>query len=455
MSNDKLVDVLKQLAATIKKTINRAISNGTIQSQEQVYLHWKVEKFRYTDKGIAEFSAHGEYTTKRSWLRATIEIQEAIKQRSDYSLALEQLADVFGENARLSQRLEYFVGELIHRYLYDSKLEEADINSLVMTFLKDLREEPLRYGAEVELQGIALQPEIIEPDFGTTLRQTKIEDFEREVPVHGFGLPHLSRPSGILKIEFLGRRANEIQKRVELAIAILRLFKVGSIKWLSYRMYTESITDVMASGTLTSGQTGAALETCLVTQEDVPKLRKFWQTINSFIPKTFFEPTIGKTDHTAIAYNRYSDALLQDGILERRIANAIMGLEALFLKPGETQELAYRLSTRVSKLLGLVAYDPHEIKEILRDAYRVRNLFVHGSQLTYKKKKKLESKYTDVKNILLSVLEYLRVSIVLMLFSRKEKDEFIDLLDASLVDKKQEEQLDWAIERAKEVIGEE
>jgi len=455
MSNDKLVDVLKQLAATVKKTVNGAISNGTIQSEEQVYFHWKVEKFRYTDKGIADFSAHAEYTTKRSWLRATIEIEETIKQHSDYSFALEQMADVFGKSDRLSHSLGYFVGELIHRYLYDSKLEEADINSLVITFLKDLREEPLKYGAEVELQGISLQPEIIEPDFGITLRQTKIEDLEREVPVYGFGLPYLSHPSGILKIEFLGRRANEIQKKVELAIAILRLFKVGSIKWLSYRMYTESVTDVMASGTLTSGQKGAALDTCLVTQEDVPKLRKFWQTINSSIPTTFFEPAIGKTDHTAIAYNRYSDALLQDGILERRIANAIMGLEALFLKPGETQELAYRLSTRVSKLLSLVAYDPHEIKEILRDAYHVRNLFVHGSQLTYKKKKKLESKYKDVKNILLSVLEYLRVSIVLMLFNRKEKDEFIDLLDASLVDRKQEEQLDWAIAGAKEVIGQE
>jgi len=44
---------------------------------------------------------------------------------------------------------------------------------------------------------------------------------------------------------------------------------------------------------------------------------------------------------------------------------------------------------------------------------------------------------------------------VLMLFNRKEKDEFIDLLDASLVDRKQEEQLDWAIAGAKEVIGQE
>jgi len=39
------------------------------------------------------------------------------------------------------------------------------------------------------------------------------------------------------------------------------------------------------------------------------------------------------------------------------------------------------------------------------------------------------------------------------MLSRREKSELIDLLDASSVDKKQEEQLNGAVVGAKEVLG--
>ena len=90
------------------------ISSGVIQPQEEVYFQWKVDKdkFQYTDKGITGSSAHGQYTTKRSWLRASIKVEETIKQHGDYSFALEQLDDkVFVFFARLEiipkKALEY------------------------------------------------------------------------------------------------------------------------------------------------------------------------------------------------------------------------------------------------------------------------------------------------------------------------------------------------------------
>ena len=76
-----------------------------------------------------------------------------------------------------------------------------------------------------------------------------------------------------------------------------------------------------------------------------------------------------------------SDALMQNGMIERSIANAIMGLEGLLLKSGgEVQELAHRLSNRTAKLLSNFKYDPLEVKKIVSDAYGARSLFVHGGQ---------------------------------------------------------------------------
>lgn len=450
--NSKLLNGLKKLALSVKKTIDEGISNGTIQPEDEVYFRWKVERFQYTDKGVTDRSARGEYFTKHSWIRAIIKLEESVKHSSEYAAALEDLANVFGKRNRLSNNLDKFVGKLIHQYLYDSKTKETDIDSLVTTFLKDLRKDPVKCGARVEVQGVVLRPDKIEPSFGITLRQTKIEDLEIEVPAYSFAPRRsLPDPSAIMNIEFLGRGPAEIQKRVEQAITILRLFKVGSVVWTTYQMYSESITG-MGHGTLTSGRRTTALERYLAIQEDIPKLKKFWQTMSGSIPASFFEVGVAKTDYLTIAYKRYSDALLENGLIEKRITNAMMGLEALFLKTGEIQELLYRLGLRISKLIGFFERNSHEIKSIVNDSYKIRSLFVHGGQLSYRKKKRLESKYKDVKNLLLSVLDYLRISIIVMIISKKEKDEFIDLIDDSFIDRKSEEKLNRVVSQAKEFI---
>jgi len=451
--SDELYNSLRQLAITVKKIIGESISNRTIQPEKERYLCWKADNFQYTDKGITESRAHGEYITKPSWFRATIKLKDNIKKSNEYCAALAELNTVFNESKDISEYLERFVGEIIHKCLYDSKSEE-EIYELMTTFLKDLREEPIKYGAKVELEGVVVQPDKVEPDFGVTLRQTKIEDIEKEFLANGFMMrPFPRNPSAILEIEFLGRNASQIQGRVGQAIAILRLFKVGSVKYLSYHMNSESIIDLMARGTLTSGDRLAALEKYLVTNEDAQKLKKFWQIITNHIPKSFFGIGETKSDHLTNAYNRYSDALLQNGILERRVANGIMGLEALFFKPdGEMQELGYRLRIRVSKLLGLLGYDPHEIKERVNEAYRIRSIFTHGGHLSYRQKKKLESKYKDAKNLLLSILDYLRIAIIVMMLIPKEKEEFIDLIDDSLIDRVKEDELTSVTSGVKEIL---
>ena len=319
-----------------------------------------------------------------------------------------------------------------------------------------MRDEPLKYGAEVELEGIVLRSEKIEIDTGVTLRQTKIEDLEKEFHIY-YGFPTrypALTPSAIVNIEFLGRQTNEIQKKVEHTIAMLRLFKIGSVKWTRYRMYSDSITDMFARGTMGAGERLTAIEKSLITEKDVLRLKKFWRVMSNALPKNFYESSETKIDHTLNAYNRYKDALLLGGVIEMRIASTMMGLEALFLKPTENQELVYRLRLRISKLLSLLGYDPYEVKKIVNDAYDVRSIFAHGGHLSYKKKKKLESKYTNTNNLLLTVLDYLRISILSMILIPKEKEEFIDLIDDSFVDKKKEEQLKSILSAYNEILRE-
>lgn len=449
------ISALKQLAFNIKDEVNDGLSKGLIQPDIEQYFRWKIDKFQYTKDGVTEKSAHGENFSKKSWFRAYIEIGEIIKKSDEYSSALELLTKI-SERSTIAHDLERFTTKLIFGYLDDLKFSDADVDFCISIFLKDINEELLKYGAEVELDGIVILPERIEFKIGDTniiLRQTIIEDLEKEYPIYGFTMqPHLKRHSAILNIEFSGKQSNEIQLKVEQAITILRLFKVGSVKYISYHMHSESITDFMASGTLTAGETDVALEKSHITQENTQTLEMFWQVMTETLPYNFYEHGETKLDHTTISYKRYCDALLQNGVIEGRIANAVMGLEGLFLKGSENQELIYRLSIRIAKIFHLLGFDSYKVKEIVRDAYKVRSIFVHGDHLSDKDKRKLINNYGDIRSFLLSLLDYLRISIIIMICMKEEKEKFIDLIDVSLVDKDIDSQLNILLDSGRNII---
>lgn len=64
---------------------------------------------------------------------------------------------------------------------------------------------------------------------------------------------------------------------------------------------------------------------------------------------------------------------------EDRLIDYTIALEALLLRRGEQQELAYRLALRGSALLGKNPEARFEIFSRLRTAYSIRSDVVHGS----------------------------------------------------------------------------
>jgi len=190
-----------------------------------------------------------------------------------------------------------------------------------------------------------------------------------------------------------------------------------------------------------------------VPKQDIPKLKNFCRIVGPIVPPRLYGFDVTEADHVTIAYRRYVDALMQNGLLERRIANSVMGLEALLLTGAEIQELVYRLSNRVGKLFGILGYDQYDVRQTIRDAYRVRNLFVHGSQLSYKEGKKLETKYKGVNNLLAAVLNYVRVCLVVLIITKKGKEEFVDWLDDALIDRKRDEALGQILQSTREMVS--
>lgn len=452
-SNKKEEEVilLKKLVDRVKKEIDKGISIKSIEPEEENFFSHKVTDFEYTDKGVTKYGGSWEPTTKKVWYKSINKVKDLLKNSEEYKAILESGPEI------KDNHLDSFLGKLISNELEQTNLEDLIIDKIIKVFVDDLNEEPIRCGADIKLEGVIILSEKINFKVGDTdvaIRPTNIADLEKDIPIYDFLIihsPYVPTPSAILHIKFFGRGPREIQDKVHQAISILRLFRVGSVKDISYHMFSESVIR-LGFGTLSSGDHPFSYEKYVIKDEDLQVLKEFWIFIINYLPQNFYDMPETNIDHLSIAYKRYCDALLERGEDEKRITNAVMGLESLYLKSEEKQELAFRLKTRIAKTLSKLDFNPHDIKKIVGKAYDLRSSYVHGGHLTYEERVKLIDRYGEVKNFIKSILNYLRISILIMIFIRKSKVEFLDLIDNSLIDKEKDTQLENLINNIKNFI---
>ena len=444
---------LQKFAETTLKIVTDAKANATIQPEQESFWKWKLNEFEYGESGITKSQATGQYVTEIAWWKAFIALGKAVSETAEFAAALNASKQNFP--GVTTQDFERFKDAILNNCLSREGAGEAqrENDETIRRFLNDLSGGLVLYKAKVELQGVTLQPPDISLDAGISIRQPVRKDLEKTLPPIGLWSHTLSNPSAILEVELRATRGRGalLQAEIERCVALLRLFNVGSVKWVAYETRSESLLDMLGQGTLYGGGSSSALENYYIDADSEGVLKRFWHTMSALLPKDVYALHSKQVNHITLAYDRYSDGLLQNGIVERRIANAVMGLEALFLE--EAQELSYRLGLRIAKTLSLLGRNPLEVREVIQDAYAIRSAFAHGGHLTYKAKKKLESKHGEVKKLLCSVLDYLRLSTIVMILSRISKDEFVDLVDDSLLDANKHQQLQNRVSDAKTLVG--
>jgi hypothetical protein len=440
MTDDEIRIKLSELIKKIREIIDVEKTKGTLVPESASFTQWKVTEFIYDDKGI-RVGKQGSNIKKPTWYSAFIKIVNIIEKTDNYQ-HVSNFLKYKQELREDSPNLGVFVQRIISLYLEKGDLPESEINKQIETFVLELNNEPIKSGANIQLVGIILHPDEIEICHGVTLKKPKKEDFEIDIPVYGFNRDfHFNNPTAFLEISMETRSLRAIQEEVFKAITILRLFKLGSVNYTTYRMYSDSISPFLG-GTFYSGDPFPAHENYIIQDEDVDNLKKFWKSLSSILPPALYKFDSDKIDHISIAYNSYSDSLLQPGIEERRIANAIMGLEALYFKSEERTELNQRLSLRTAKLLSLSSNDPITIRRVVKDAYEVRSTYLHGSRLKDNKKEELLKNYNgNLNNLSKIVLNYLRKSLIIFMTVDMSKDHIISLLEDSLILKAADDEL--------------
>nr|CAD5926970.1 hypothetical protein NO713_01037 [Planktothrix pseudagardhii] len=455
-TQDALVVQLKALALKIKDELQANISE--VKPEAYIFIVDKILDFEYNKEGTHFSKTQNEYITE-SFYRVPSTIFDSIRNTCEYNSVLQ---DINASQPLVSRKsLDRFVEVIAGSILNKADAEEI-IDTTITTFLKNIYKEPFQSSAVVELVGVVIDLESLELDsdiFKVIIRQVKIEDLEKKQPIYPYPAIAFSStrkwliPSAIIDIELYGNEPYKIRNEIKKIITVLRLFRVSSTDYKSYRMDSEAILwDSILGATFGSDKEIDILEKLKITKENASDLVMFYRDIKNKIPTQIYQSDFQEKAmiHLAIAYRHYSEALLSQIRIEEKITNAVIGLESLLL--AENQEISFRFWVRGAKILGLLNYSPLEVKKNLKTAYDIRSTFVHGDDLELDKKlRKINKNKQETNLFLIELLDYLRVLIVVIIFlsnnknfvknNKFDKKKFLEIVDDSLISVEKEAEL--------------
>jgi len=305
---------------------------------------------------------------------------------------------------------------------------------------------PVNWCIEAWLMGIRLEDPKIELSEGAVLRVLNEEDFDEVQPINVLSLYRPVIPSevpdAILEIRRRVKLTPYIYPDKERIIFALQLYRPCSLYEMYARWKAEAI--LQRGGEIARVHLLQPTFRCTLRKEDEDKLQEFIRIIAPRIPLDEKRGVLELRSHLGIALARYQDALLKPEPVANKIAYAVFGLEALYLKGGERQELSRRLAQRISKVVYLLGrtLDPKSVFRDVKRAYEIRSTFVHGNY------KELRSR-----DLLDKIVEYLRISIIAFMQVPVGKSELLDLIDAALIDEQSNEELNELLRKNVITLG--
>ena len=452
MSKELLVALYKLKDALIKLIKEENLARK-INPEENLFIRWKWKNFRYTEKGIETDQGETEKFTQKNWWKASEYLSTMMSETSQYQDVLKQLVILKIEKS--SQKLDNLIVTMANKFLNASTSEETVLNEIIERFYRELIKGGFKSGVNIQLEGIIPLIQEIEILPNIHLRQATEKDIERtthfgEEMLMAPSFHQFSNPSAILSMEFENYSMMQLQIEVWKSIAILKLFKVGSVRDLSYRPFSDSFFQSVYFGTHYSREKIGPIVSYKLDKQDIVRLQKFWSEIYSKLPINFYRLDSINLDTLSLAYNKYCDALFLGSSLENQISTTISGLEALILE--NEAELSYRLCLRIAKFMGFMNQNPMYVRRVMKEAYSIRSCYSHGSFLSEKEKKKLETKFISIKDIGLLTLDYLRIILLFMMLTGISKNEFIKRIEDCLLDDETEKSLMETIASQKKII---
>lgn len=405
---------------------------------------WKATEHAVTETGVTVQRAQEERFTKTDWAGASFRLIDEVAKWPDYQQFFEELAKAMGKDALGLGRSGRALQTVVHKVVKGDNCNPAELFAQLIQLVND---DPVLTWCDIDVFGIvvngAKEVRFNAGDAIYTFRQLQLSDFEE--PVLDLGSIESRMDSGqpgcILRAETKTTSAVGLQTYVSRVLTMLRLFQVCSVKFgrQGYNRANEFYFPFGINSTRELFQPGN--HPISLTPDSADRLTKFWKAVWSKLPAGLNDYGPKETTPVFIAYERYCDSLFSPNPVERKIAFAIMGLEAIYLARDEAAENTYRLEMRAAKFLSKLGVQVSEARRHLKHGYRVRNMYVHGGHLSDDDKEKLKRKNMDPDAIANALLNYLRVSILHLIVSQS-KEDFLKLLEESFIERAKDDELE-------------
>ncbi|HXT85063.1 MAG TPA: hypothetical protein VN704_12170, partial [Verrucomicrobiae bacterium] len=270
-----------------------------------------------------------------------------------------------------------YVSTLVHLLFQNKTKGMYSINNLARAFVKHALNEKLKYKLTLELEGIVLPSKKIKLNKNLIISRVHKSDLERKIPIEYFENYLHATEKATTKFEL---NYEDDGETIEFDIAErylipLRLFKLGNVQRVSIKRETENIESYTSLDEVGSYDRVFVGLSYLLKSSEIKRLQKFYKSIIKKVSFDVFLPWLQK-ESIAIAYSRYIESLARRGSIERMLAYAVMGLEALLLEGDE--EINYRLRMRSARILQILSLDGKSVFDDLFWAYKARSAYAHG-----------------------------------------------------------------------------
>jgi len=431
---------IEALYVVMTQVVSATKPDATTQVSKLPYYRETGGDFEYTPDGYTWTGEFGELLEVPDWHELAKTVAKRVVASEEAKRCAEELALCLSHPTHTLEAVEAILRRAGYEELAAVAGDPQRLGHLFRSFILEATEGVVHSRGVAELGGVAVVLPALQLELGdarVTLRRVTPNDLQKPRLATPFTPEHVlrRRPGAIVEVSTVGKRSHqEVQERIEQVVALLRLFRVGGV----VELYGEIESDSLALPCFGRAHPLAPrrpAESYIVRADDEDSLRCFIGNLSVALPRSFFffPADLPEADHRVFAWQRYCDALFQDAVAERRIAHAVMGLEALLLKAEEHSGLAYTLAARAAKMVGVLGKDAFQVRKAVRLGYAIRSDFVHGSRIRPKAERTLRNQFGGIGRFTTLILDCLRLGIVAFCMSPAEKERVIDLIDNALL----------------------
>jgi len=427
--NNQIRTIITQYIKYISKIIQQHINKGELKSRTEPYQNMVIRgDLNYSKAGIGNHSMEIEIRTKQVWNHVEeTTLSESFTKSDESKKFTQDIYELTKINLNEHNQIGNLNRKIVSRILSKKDLEKEIISPLYLDITDGIHESI----AQVEIAGLTLEPKKIQLTPEIELRQPLKEDLEYEIHAVPPPIRHpiFERPDAILTItkSLKGNKVNILQKEIDTIISALQLTDLGSIKYKRYTLKSKTLLGCFGGTISTINTLSSNLKSHIEISEIKPFTEKFTIILNALkINKHKLKSTPLET-----AMEFFKESIVEQGKISKKIAESIMSLEALF--SNSTHELKFRLSTRISKLIGLINKQPKETMNLLKIAYDIRSTYAHGSEIGKKLTKKINTLTGSTNELRKQIAEILRISILVMIQTTKTKNQLLELIDNALI----------------------